>query len=207
MVKYNSASDSLQLQLWEHCHPHAIGRDPPTTFPAAMAVILTDFQPSFQKSHFFVWADTFLIRLIRCCFRSHNMHCIIVCFHKKLFFFGEWQHIQEEKTRKTHCTMPFPMSIEILEILKSKNSFLAHFFWSKNGYSSSRLCRRVQILEWIFGFIYFAKYLRSYLQKTRRGGVWQIWNLACKAVRSCREKKFKIAFCQTSPSWSTYLNI
>ena len=25
------------------------------------------------------------------------------------------------------CTMPLPMSIEILEILKSKNSFLAHF--------------------------------------------------------------------------------
>ena len=28
---------------------------------------------------------------------------------------------------QNHCTMPFPMSIEILEILKSKNQFLAHF--------------------------------------------------------------------------------
>ena len=29
------------------------------------------------------------------------------------------------------CTMRFPMSIDILEILKSKNSFLAHFLYKK----------------------------------------------------------------------------
>ena len=69
---------------------------------------------------------------------------------------------------RQQCTMPLPMSIEILEILKSKNWFLANF-WSKNGYFSSRWCRRAQILKWIFGFIYFVTYLQSYLQKTWRG--------------------------------------
>ena len=89
------------------------------------------------------------------------------------------------------------MSIEILEILKSKNLFLAHFL-SKNRYFSSRWCRRAQILEWIFGFVYFVTYLQSYLQK-REGGVWEVWNLVCRAVRSCREKKFKIAFFPDQP--------
>ena len=69
-----------------------------------------------------------------------------------------------------HCTMLLPMSISIVEILISKNSFLAHF-WSKNNYFSSRWCRRAQILEWIFGFVYFVTYLQSYLQKTWRGGL------------------------------------
>ena len=87
LVKYNSASDSGQLQLREHNHPLAIGGEFPSTFPAgivsvAQTVILTYFQPSFQMSNFFVWADTFLIRFIWFCFRSHSMHCIIVCFHK-----------------------------------------------------------------------------------------------------------------------------
>ena len=87
LVKYNSASDSRQLQLREHNHPLAIGGEFPSTFRAAMVsfaptVILTNFQPSFQMSNFFAWADTFLIRFIWFCFRSHSMHCIIVCFHK-----------------------------------------------------------------------------------------------------------------------------
>ena len=87
LVKYNSASDSRQLQLREHNHPLAIGGEFPSTFPAgivsvAQTVILTNFQPSFQMSNFFAWADTFLIRFIWFCFRSHSMHCIIVCFHK-----------------------------------------------------------------------------------------------------------------------------
>ena len=58
LVKYNSASDSRQLQLREHNHPLAIGGEFPSTFPAAMVsfaptVILTNFQPSFQMSNFF----------------------------------------------------------------------------------------------------------------------------------------------------------
>ena len=55
-----------------------------------------------------------------------------------------WDQLQQ-------CTMLFPMSIDILEILKSKNSFLAHFLF-KNDYFSSRWCKIVQIFEWIFGF-------------------------------------------------------
>ena len=74
-----------------------------------------------------------------------------------------WDQLQQ-------CTMLFPMSIDILEILKSKNSFLAHF-WSKSDYFSSRWCKIVRILELIFGFTYFVEYLRSFLQKMWRGGL------------------------------------
>ena len=82
----------------------------------------------------------------------------------------------------------FPISIDILEILKSKNSFLAHFFLSKTDYFSSRWCKIVLILEWMFGFIYFVKYLRSYLQKNvnRGSDKYEIW---CVEQLGCAERK------------------
>ena len=49
-----------------------------------------------------------------------------------------------------HYTMLLPMLIDILEILKSKKSFLANFL-SKSDYFSSRWRKIVWILEWIFG--------------------------------------------------------
>ena len=63
---------------------------------------------------------------------------------------------------RQQCTMPLPMSIDILEIHKIKKSFLAHF-WSKSDYFSYRWRKIVQFLEWIFGFLYSVKYLQSYL--------------------------------------------
>ena len=37
----------------------------------------------------------------------------------------------------------------------------------------------VRILEWIFVFIYFVKYLQSYLQKNAKGGSnkYEIWHV------------------------------
>ena len=49
-------------------------------------------------------------------------------------------------------------------------------------------------------------FAKLFAKKTWRGA-WQIWNLACKTVRSGRDKKLKLLFCQTSPSWSKYLQI
>ena len=43
-----------------------------------------------------------------------------------------------------HCTMRFPMSIDILEIHKCKNSFLAHFI-VKSIHSFFRWCKTAQI--------------------------------------------------------------
>ena len=78
------------------------------------------------------------------------------------------------------------------------------FFLSKSDYFSSRWRKIVRILKWIFGFICFVKYLRSYLQ-TREGGSdkYQICH-----VRQLdhAEKKVQNSFnCQTSPSRSKYL--
>jgi len=96
------------------------------------------------------------------------------------------------------------MSKYILEILKRKKSFLAHFL-SKSDNFSFGWRKIVRISEWIFGFIHFDKYLRSYLPKNWRGGMTNM-KLVCRAVRSCREKKAQNSFfCQTSPSWSRYL--
>ena len=58
-----------------------------------------------------------------------------------------------------------PMSIDILDILKRKKLFHAHF-WSKKDYLSSIWCKVVQISEWMFGLKWFVQYLRSYLLKT-----------------------------------------
>ena len=85
---------------------------------------------------------------------------------------------------QNQCTMSFPMEIEMFEIL--------------NYYFSSRWCKVVQILEWIFRFTYFVKYVQSYIQNTWRG-VWRVWNLVCRAARLCLEKKFKIAFFSEQP--------
>ena len=43
-----------------------------------------------------------------------------------------------------HCTMHFPMSIDILEIHKCKKSFLAHFI-VKSIHSFFRWCKTAQI--------------------------------------------------------------
>ena len=85
---------------------------------------------------------------------------------------------------KNQCTMFFPMEIEMFEIL--------------NYYFSSRWCKVVKIVEGIFGFTCFVKYVQSYIQNTWRG-VWRVWNLVCRAARLCLEKKFKIAFFSEQP--------
>ena len=40
---------------------------------------------------------------------------------------GSGKGDKEQEVTQNHCTMLFHMSIDIFEILKSKNSFLAHF--------------------------------------------------------------------------------
>ena len=68
-----------------------------------------------------------------------------------------WQCLFYEPFSGGHCNMLFPMSIDIFKILKSKNSFLAHFL-TKKDYFYCRWCKSVQILEeLIFGFINFVK--------------------------------------------------
>ena len=84
------------------------------------------------------------------------------------------------------------MSIDILEILKSKKSFLAHF-WSTSDYFSSRWRKFVRILEWTFGFIYFFKYLRGYSQKTWSRGLTNMESSMWSSLVVPR-KKLRIAF-------------
>ena len=100
------------------------------------------------------------------------------CLVWLIFSFDIFLFVIYDIYRKYQCTMPLPMSIDILEILKSKRSFLAHF-WSKSNYFFSRWRKIVRILGWIFSFIYFVKYLRSYLQKKREGGSdkHEIWHV------------------------------
>ena len=70
-----------------------------------------------------------------------------------------------------HCTMTFPMSIDIFEILKIKHSFLTHFVLSQNDYFPSRWCKMVNI------FPYFFKYFQIYLHKNVKGRSekYEIW--------------------------------
>ena len=64
--------------------------------------------------------------------------------------------------------------------------------------------QNVRILEWIFGFIYFVKYLRNYLLKTRRGGLtnMKFCVLANQLVPKKRVENNN--FCQRPPSWGKY---
>ena len=96
-----------------------------------------------------------------------------------------------------HCTMSFPIEIDIFKILKSKNSFLAHFR-SKHDYFSSRWCKIVQIIEYLN--IWFHIFCQIFVKIVAKNV-----NLVCRAVRLFLKKNFKIAFFSEQPSWSKYL--
>ena len=75
-----------------------------------------------------------------------------------------------------HCTMSFPMEIDIFKILKSRNLFFAHFEF-KNDYFSSRWCKIDKIFKQIFGFAYFIKYLPRFFANHVKGvsEKYEIW--------------------------------
>ena len=93
----------------------------------------------------------------------------------------------------SHCTMLLPISITILE----KNHFMLIFYpkiiiFSLDDANCPNFRRNV-------GFHICCPIFVKLFAKKRERGVWQIWNLPCRAFRSCREKKFKIAFLSDQP--------
>ena len=93
--------------------------------------------------------------------------------------------------RSTNCTMG--LATEVWKFLKVNVDFVLEklFFF---------LCRMQNHLNFRIN-IWFPLFcqISEVFCKRRERGVWQLWNLVCKAVRWCPEKRFKIAFSSVQP--------
>ena len=98
--------------------------------------------------------------------------------------------------------MALPMSMDIFVILKCKISFPLHF-WAKNDYFSSRWCKGVKILKWIFGLVYFSNIwfniffssnICEFICKIMRRGCLRRMKFGLQSIRTCFQKQFKIVF-------------
>ena len=89
------------------------------------------------------------------------------------------------------CTMHPAMSIDILEVHKSKNSLCAHFIL-KSIHSFFRWCKTSKNLTWDQNFNFYA-YLRGYCGKTEEG-VWEGWNFCNFLSWDICKQKIKKSF-------------
>ena len=96
------------------------------------------------------------------------------------------------------CTMGLQGKETFGKFYKVKTDFF--FDWQKNKFlfvSMMQYCPSFRVNIW---FQYIVKYLSSLLQKkNRKGGDWQLWKLVRRAVMSCWEITFKIAFLSEEP--------
>ena len=88
----------------------------------------------------------------------------------------DWKAERKENlvSPQDQCTMRFPMSIDILEIHKCKNSLLAHFI-VKSIHSFFRWCKTAQIFTKEKKCFLFKKKLWFFVENAE-GGVWEGWN-------------------------------
>ena len=89
-----------------------------------------------------------------------------------------------------HCTMHFPMSIDILEIHKCKNSFHAHFL-VKSIHSFFRWCKTAQSFTKGKKYYFLKKNCDFFCGKCWRGGLrrvkfWSVlsWDICKRKVQN-----------------------
>ena len=86
-----------------------------------------------------------------------------------------------------HCTMHFPMSIDILEVHKCKNSLHAHFI-VKSIHSFCRRCKTAQIFTKEKNIIFLIFFCDFFCGKCWRGGLRRVkfWSNLEKNI--CKRK-------------------
>jgi len=119
---------------------------------------------------------------------------------RPIFFYLYLRNITVKLAWPDTALWSFPWKNTFLKFLNINIHFLLIFYLNPFIFSSN-WCKIVQILECLFGFTYFVKYLRGYLQKKFEGG-FDKYEIKCEENSGRAEKKvqnFKIAFLSDQP--------